>query len=498
MDTNNEVNNFTLHNLLNKTSKDEAQSGITKFRCIFIKNTHTSDAILNPILTIPQNTISGNDEVSLGWDPSGIGFPAQTISNENEYPQNVTFTFAPDRANGAVLGQNIPPQGTKPLWIRLSSTFNAQEMLTNGLVIRLLADNLVTDVIDQAPVPSPQSSFTIIGETDLNEDLNTICDEIQHRNTNFCICTGNNFNPGLSHNAEDWFNTLGPSLARIMRLCLGGNDMTSDAQINQYLNKYGLKKKFHAFTFENCHFLFMDTASGPDAYSQASEQYEFCVNDLKSANADSTIDWIFVVMNRAMYASQTTTTTKYVLKSLRDIYHPIFEKFGVHVVLNGDFQNYQRQHILHFNGANSDLPQAILTADQAAGLYKITKGHTSFHDDTGIGGCLFIGCGVGGAGHHNIPSPNTYTPVWDAAHFGYLLTQLRNNVRKLFDENDPNSEILEEYHELIISFYDQVQELLLDQCVIRKIIQRNVCARSTRRYNIKVVQKASTRRYNIA
>ncbi len=499
MDQNNEINNFTLHNLLNKTSKDEAQTGITKFRCIFVKNTHTSDAILNPILTIPQNTISGNDEVALGWDPSGINSPAQTIADENDYPDNVTFIAAQDRANGAVLGQNIPPNGTKPFWIRLSSTFGAEGMLTNGLVIRLLADNLVTSVIDQAPTPSPESSFCIMGETDLNDDLNTICEEIKHRNTNFCICTGNNFNNDTSQNADDWFNTLGPSLARIMRLCLGRNDMTSDAQINQYLNKYGLKKKFHAFTYENCHFVFMDTASGPDAYSQASEQYEFIVNDLKSANADSTIDWIFVVMNRAMYATQTNTTTKYVLKSLRDVYHPLFEKYGVHCVLNGDFKNYQRQHVLHFNGSNSDLPEPILTGDQLAGIYKIKKGHNAFQDVTGNSGCLFITCGVGGAGHDNVVTPpNFYTPIFDSAHFGYLLTQLKNNVKKFFDENDPLSEIIEEYHELIISFYDELQENLLDQCVIRKTLQRNVCARSIRRWSRGAIEKKSIRRYNLA
>lgn len=463
-----------------------------------MKNTHTSDAILNPILTIPQNTISSNDEVSIGWDPSGINFPAQTIDDENDYPDNVTFLAAANRAGGSVLGQNIPPNGTKPFWIRLVSRFGAEGMLTNGLVIRLLADNLVTDVIDQAPTPSPSSSFTVIGESDLNEDFNDIVDEVCHRNANFCICSGNNINTDTSQNAEDWFNCLGPSLSRITRVCLGRNDMTSDAQINQYLNKYGLKKKFHAFTYENCHFLFMDTASGPDAYSQASEQYEFIVNDLKSANADSTIDWIFVVMNRAMYASQTTTSTKYVLKSLRDVYHPLFEKFGVHCVINGDFKNYQRQHILHFNPANSDIPEPILSPEELAGMYHIPKGHSAFEDVNGHGGCLFITCGTGGSGHDNIPDPpNTYTANFDAAHFGYLFTKLKNNIKKLFDENDPTSEVLEEYHELIISFHDQLQDQLLDQCVIRKTLQRNVCARSIRTWSTGVVQKQSIRRYNV-
>lgn len=499
VDTANEINSFTLHNLIDKTTKEQAETGITKFRCIFVKNMNTTEPIRNPILTIPQNTISSNDEVYLGWDPSGINSPAQTITDQHDPPDNVTFIPAPDRANGSVLGQNIPPQSTKPFWIRLLSTFNTQEMLVNGLVIRLLADNLVTAVIDQAPTPSSQTSFTVMGETDLNDTLNNIVDEIQHRNANFNICVGNNAEPDTSTNAEDWFNTLGPSLARVTQMALGNHELLSQSQINQYLNKWGIAKKYHSFTFQNCHFLFMDTASGPDAYSTASEQYEFIVNDLKSASADSTIDWIIVIMNRAMYASQTTTSTKYVLKSLRDLYHPLFEKYGVHCVMNGYFRNYQRSHVLQFNSANSDLPTSILTtgADQIGKLYEILKGHATFDDGSGNTGCLFINCGTGGAGHDNLPTPNSYTPFWNAGQFGYLFTKLRNNVKKLFDEADDASEVLEEYHELIITFYDELQDLLLDQCIIRKYLRKNCVMRSRHRYDNIAVRRDWISTYNL-
>lgn len=504
IDTGTEINSFTLHNLLDKTTKDQAKTGITKFRCIHIKNMNTQEPIRNPILTIPQNTISSNDEVTIGWDPSGINSPAQTITDQHDPPDNVTFTTAPDRINGAVLGQNIPPQSTKPFWIRMVSTFNTQEMLTNGLVIRLLCDNLVTAVIDEAPKPSPQTSFTIMAETDLNETLDNIVGDIQHRNANFNISCGNNSDESTTTNAEDWFNVLGPSLSRVTRLALGGHDMLSQSQINQYLNKYGIANKFHAFTFQNCHFLFMDTASGPDAYSQASEQYEFVINDLKNASSDSAIDWIFVVMNRAMYASQTTTETKYVLKSLRDLYHPLFEKYGVHIVLNGDFKNYQRSHILHFNEANSDNPTSILTSmldvdGSQLTPYVIQRGHDRLLDGSGNTGCLFLTCGVGGSGHHNIPTPNTYTAFHNTADFGYLFTKLRNNVKKLFDENDINSEIIEEYHELIIAFHDELQDLILDQCIIRKYLRRNAVMKSKHVYNInwKYVTRDWIMKYNI-
>lgn len=419
----------------------------------------------------------------MGWDPAGIGSNAQVVTDENTHPTNVTFTFAQDRANGAVLGQNIPPGGTKPFWLRVVSRFGAQEMLTNALVIRLLADNLVTQVIDQAPTPTPNASFTMMGETDLNSSLNSIVDEVHHRNANLNISVGNNTGNPTSQNAEDWYNVLGTGLSRITRTALGANDMKSTAQINQYLNKYGNAEKYHAFTYQNIHFLFMDTASGPNAYATSSPQYEFVVNDLKSANADPAIDWIFVVMNRAMYASQTTSRTLYVLKSLRDIYHPLFEQYGVHCVVNGYFRNYQRQHVLRFNDADSDQPTTILSGQ--APNYRITTGNSSFDDGSGNTGCLFIGIGMGGTSHDNIPSASSFTALPNSANFGYLFVMM-NNVKTYSIPGDVTSELLDDYHEVVCSFYDETDNVLRDRFSIRKVVAQNVQMSSIHKYDIEV------------
>jgi hypothetical protein len=447
----------------------QADLGITKFRCVYIKNLHTVDPIRNPILTLVQNTISPNDEASIGWDPSGINQNAQVVTDENDYPDNVTFTPSPDRANGSVLGQNIPPGGTKPFWLRIVTRFGATPMLVNAFIIRLLADNLVTEVIEQAPVPTPEVSCTVTGETNLNDILNHIFGCIQHRNCNFHICVGNNMLPGTSQNAQDFFNCIGDAIAQITKMCLGANDMTSQALLNQYLNQWGNSQKYHAFTFENMHFLFMDTASGPDAYSQSSPQYPFVVEDLKSANADPTVDWIFVIMNRCMYGTQTNTTTKYILKSLRDIYHPLFEQYGVHVVFNGYLNNYQRQHCLQFNPANTDSPNIILSGQLPQ--YQIDLGKATFDDGAGKTGCLFINTGMGGASHDNVITPaNSYTSFFNSADFGYLLLKLKNNIKAYTIPGDDTSPLLEQYHELTLSFYESVREDLKDQIKIKKVI----------------------------
>ena len=213
----------------------------------------------------------------------------------------------------------------------------------------------------------------------------------------------------------------------------------------------------------------MDTASGPDAYSTSSPQYPFVVNDLNSASADPSIDWIFVCMNRAMYATQTSSSTKYVLKSLRDIYHPIFEKFGVHCVFNGYFRNYQRHHCLQFNSANSDNPNIILSGQIPE--YLIEIGKSTFDDGTGHTGCIFINAGMGGAGHDNITTPaNSYTHTFNSADFGYMFLKCVNNVKVYNTPGVPASGVAQQYNQVVLSFYEQMQEKLIDQIKIKKVV----------------------------
>lgn len=451
IDLGSEVVSFTLNNIFDRTDETQANSGITKFRCIYVKNEHATESILNPLLLIPQNTSSPNDEVSVGWAPEALNGTAESIDDQFDPPVNVTFVFGQDRTNSAVLGQSIPAGATKAFWLRLVSKFDAQGFLVNGLILRLVCDNLVTSVIDQAPTPSSNTSFTVTGESDVNDDLSTIIKKIKNRNCNFHISVGNNC--VSSTDADDYFNMLGESLKRIMKTAFGANDMTSQSQINQYLNSLGIAHKYHSFTFQNCHFLFMDTIGGPSTYDQASEQFEFVVNDLKSASGDNSVDWIIAVMNRDMYASQTDTTTRYVLKSLRDIYHTIFEQNGVHVVLQGNFRNYQRHHVLQFNAANSDNPTTVLSGDEPD--YSIAQGNRTFDDGSGGTGCLFITCGTGGASHDNITSVNSHTAFNNTADFGYMLFDLIN---------DSTTRKIKGY------FYKSLDDSLIDRFTITKTL----------------------------
>lgn len=76
------------------------------------------------------------------------------------------------------------------------------------------------------------------------------------------------------------------------------------------------------------------------------EQYKFAVNDLEKANNNSSIDWIFVISHKPFYSSLSSHIQEYIM---REKYQPVFDKYGVDMVLQGHNHLYDRTLPLQFN-----------------------------------------------------------------------------------------------------------------------------------------------------
>lgn len=431
-----------IHNLFDKVTESEADLGKTEFRCVYIKNKHTREPIRNPILIIVQNTASSDDQIAIGWGTGPFGGVEQTIATESTPPTNVSFKEAPTRTEGAVLGVNIPPSSHKAFWIRRVVSFDAQDHPQNGAVIRLLSDNVVDEVINEEQIPEPDAdtSFSAVGEFDDSFTMEEIYARIRRRNSNMHISTGNLTPPATATatagnasasagggkavaTAGGVTAVAGDGVMNRTRMSFGKNDYDNKGKENAYKNKYGIANRYSSYQFQNVHFLFMDTAEKKN-WDQASPQFAFVKKDLTDAAANPANDWIFVVMNRVMYASATTTEQKFILKELRDLYHPVFQEKGVHIVLQGDLKNYQRSYPLAFNAANSDVPILIDNVDDPE--YTITLGDVSIQNDTDVVGTIFLVDGTGSGTHHNISPQSFFTIGKNASVAGYMEFFLKN------------------------------------------------------------------------
>lgn len=103
-------------NLLGDITNRKAQLGGAAYRCVYVKNTSTTETAYGLILWIENQAHLGN-EISIGADPAGVGETAAPIPTEDDTPAGVVFSYPSGEQNGLPLGV-LGPQQSVPIWIK--------------------------------------------------------------------------------------------------------------------------------------------------------------------------------------------------------------------------------------------------------------------------------------------------------------------------------------------------------------------------------------------
>jgi hypothetical protein len=137
------------------------------------------------------------------------------------------------------------------------------------------------------------------------------------------------------------------------RVALGDDD-TGSIRYRDYIRHFDLENPFYSFDYQNVHFLAMSTGKGSVIpYVNGSEQYQFINDDLSKAANNPNIDWIIVYGYRPFYTSPTIHPAN---ENLRETYPPLFQKYGVDLVITAHNHNYQRSYPLAYNIEHSRAP----------------------------------------------------------------------------------------------------------------------------------------------
>ncbi len=156
--------------------------------------------------------------------------------------------------------------------------------------------------------------------------------------------------------ADCWFDILSPlDNNDRLKISIGEHDLNHKLLLyNAYMKQFNLDKPFYSFDYQNVHFLAMATGKNQIIpYDISSDQYRFVVDDLKKAHNNRNIDWIIVYQFRSFYSSLSAHPG---LDELQETYHPVFEKYGVDLVLQAHNHNYQRTYPLAYNERASSDP----------------------------------------------------------------------------------------------------------------------------------------------
>jgi hypothetical protein len=238
--------------------------------------------------------------------------------------------------------------------------------------------------------------------------------------------------------ADCWFDIMSPLKGKMM-ITLGSHD-TKDGQakLNQYIKSFELDKPYYSYDYKQVHFLVMATLSD---LKEGSEQYNFIKQDLEKASQNKDINWIIVSTYKPLYTSPSQHKAE---GEIRDLYHPLFEKYGVDLVLGGHNHNYQRTYPLTFNPDESSKP---ITTNA------LTTNYNSNKD-----GIVFATVGTGGVNFYALDGRSPYMDTQFADKFGFLNIDISNG--------NPHTK-------LTGTFYDNRGNEVLDDFTIEKEIKNN-------------------------
>ena len=280
----------------------------------------------------------------------------------------------------------------------------------------------VTHTFGAAQTNQSDFNFVAAGDFGCGKNANKTITNMLTRQPELAIGLGD-----LSYQktADCWFRIVSPlDINGRLKIALGDNEMFP-FKFTQYMKHFNMDRPFYSFDYGKVHFLALASAKNKVIpYNQSPEQYKFAKNDLRAAHQNKDINWIVVYSFRAFYSSNTTHPG---LDELQDLYHPLFDKYGVDVVLQAHNHNYQRTYPINYNETKTFTP--IITDRDTEKYNNDPKGP------------IFVTVGTGGEDLYNFTGQAPYVITQFQRH-GFLNIDIVENGTRLngdFYENRDNS-----------------------------------------------------------
>ena len=285
------------------------------------------------------------------------------------------------------------------------------------------------DVID-AQTTIPNFNIAAVGDWGCNSDtdktVNSIRTQQSEQQPALILGLGDY---SYKSSADCWLDAIQPIYdsnnqnANNMQISIGNHEDSSSEDLNAYINAFKLTKQFgqvYSFNFNNVHFLSMATEI---SYSTGSSQNAFVKQDLAAASQNQNIDWIIVYFHKPMYSSPSSCSSCSGESSLRDIYHPLFDQYGVDLVLEGHTHDYQQSFPIKFNPNSKSNPSIT---DTNKNNYIFPANPTSTH------GQIHLIVGTAGVNFHSLKTPlKPYFVYGQSKEFGFLNIDIQNNGQTL-------------------------------------------------------------------
>jgi hypothetical protein len=304
-----------------------------------------------------------------------------------------------------ITSERYPAYGSSSIWNDSASTTNTNNNSTT------MNNNSTTTSLS----PATDFNFAAVGDWGCTSNTNNTVNNIVGKNPELVLALGD-----YSYNTTSddcWFKIVKP-IEDKMKIEIGNHDHLGIGQLYRYMNDFRLAEEYYSFDYRNIHFLAISTEI---PFLVNSAQYKFVNNDLSKASSDPNIHWIVVYFHRQMYTIPSTHSS---IALLRSTYHPLFEQYGVDLVLQGHNHNYQRTYPIKFNSTSPKHP------------IETSTNKTTYTDTEG--GQIFATVGTGGAKLYPFKDQkdikkenNPYYYVKQYIGYGILNVDITNNGKTL-------------------------------------------------------------------
>jgi hypothetical protein len=303
------------------------------------------------------------------------------------------------------------------LMLSLSSTANT-----------VLAQEGDDSSITRTSIPTNTNfRFAAAGDWGCTDDTTNTVNNILDKNPQLVLGLGDF---SYEDSADCWLDITKP-IDNIMKISIGNHEAPD---LEKFMNHFGLTEQYYSFDYQNVHFISLGTEEEYLDMSnvKAQEQLAFVKSDLEKASTNPNTDWIIPFYHRIMYAESGGLVNQYD-HNLVDVYHPIFEKYGVNLVLQGHAHTYERTYPLRFNSEDSEEP--IVTSKDLSN-YRSTDG------------LVVATVGTGGATPTRLYTPSELTAVQKTDLFGFLNVDVSSDGTTLigtFYDNNGGGEIIDQF-----------------------------------------------------
>lgn len=124
-----------LHNLFDIVTTAQAVSGLTEYRCIYVKNTHGTDTLYAAKIWIESQTPSADTSIQIALGASAVSGTETAIADEEDAP-GVTFSAPSDVDTSLAIG-DLAASAHKAIWIKRVVNVNAVSASNDPFTIKV-------------------------------------------------------------------------------------------------------------------------------------------------------------------------------------------------------------------------------------------------------------------------------------------------------------------------------------------------------------------------